>query len=312
MINEDLVSIIMSVYNEKKDNLEKSINSIIKQTYKNIEFIIIIDDPNNKEMCNFIENIAKKCKIIKLFYNDKNIGLTASLNKAIKLCNGNYIARMDSDDISEFTRIEKQLKYLKDNNLDLVGSEVRKIDENDEIIIQKTNKSYSSKCIEKCLKYDNVVAHPSWLLKKEVYIQLDGYRNMPSCEDYDFLIRAVNKKYRIGICDEILLNYRVNLKGISKSNPLKQKLASDYISKRFNKIYSVSVEEVNKYVNKKCTEKAQEKYKKAIRYFDEACRQHNNLFLFIIFILKAFFNSKYIINNFYRIINLRIIRLIYK
>ncbi len=56
-----------------------------------------------------------------------------------------------------------------------------------------------------------------------MYIKLNGYRDMPACEDYDFLLRALNYGYQIGICDDILLNYRINTNGISRKNILKQK-----------------------------------------------------------------------------------------
>ena len=79
------------------------------------------------------------------------------------------VARMDSDDISMPNRLYKQLEYLKLHKLDIVGCETRRITEQEKIVVDKTNISYSPECIMKCLRYGNCVAHPSWFLKRGVY-----------------------------------------------------------------------------------------------------------------------------------------------
>ena len=302
----DLISVIMSVYNEKEEYLKQTIESIKSQTYKNIEFIIIIDDPENVKMCQFIEKITKNDKRITVSYNEKNIGLTASLNRAIGLAHGKYVARMDSDDISEVNRLEKQIEYLKKYKLDLVGSEMRHISSTNEIISELTNKSYSPKCLSKCLKYGNLIAHPTWLLKKEVYISLNGYREMPACEDYDFLLRAIHKGYKIGICDQILLNYRINENGISRKNLLKQQVASNYLSTHYNHIEAISVDKVKKNTERLCTEKSKTNYNKAVYYFEYAYQNTKNKFIFITYLIKALFASRFMCRRLYNILRIQI------
>ena len=129
MIN---MSVIMSCYNERKPDIIKSINSILEQTYKLFEFIIIVDNPKNNEI---IETIKKfKDKRIKVIINEKNIGLAESLNKGISIAKGKYIARMDADDISLPNRFKIQFDYLESHpDIDVVGSNRITIDENDEI-----------------------------------------------------------------------------------------------------------------------------------------------------------------------------------
>ena len=131
-MKDPLISVLMSTYNETHKELEESITSILHQTYSNLEFIIINDNPNNREL-------EERLKLymdsrIKIFSNDKNLGLVNSLNKGINLCSGQYIARMDADDISRLSRIQDELMYLQSNSLDMVGSYIETIDENSETI----------------------------------------------------------------------------------------------------------------------------------------------------------------------------------
>ena len=102
---EPLVSIIMSVYNSE-DYLKEAIDSILGQTYANLEFIII-DDASTDRSLDIVKSYNDKR--ILLIKNEVNIGLAASLNKGIEIARGKYIARMDSDDISLPERCEKQV-----------------------------------------------------------------------------------------------------------------------------------------------------------------------------------------------------------
>ena len=115
MNNKNLISVIMSVYNNQ-NTVEESINSILNQSYKNIEFLIIDDsseDNTYKVLAQFQNH-----KDIKLFRNTDNLGLTKSLNKLIAYSKGDYIARQDGDDISYKKRLELQHKFLNENKLD--------------------------------------------------------------------------------------------------------------------------------------------------------------------------------------------------
>ena len=116
-MNFPIISVIMSVYNEPLDWVQESIDSILQQTFGNFEFIIINDNPNNKELFDFlITNKIKDNRII-IINNDENIGLTKSLNKGLERAKGEYIARMDADDISLPERLEKQINFLNTNHI---------------------------------------------------------------------------------------------------------------------------------------------------------------------------------------------------
>ena len=96
---EAVVSVIMSVFKEPQEYLKHSIDSILTQSFKDFEFIIICDNPSDKNICNFLKVYKSIDYRIKLVINPTNMGLTKSLNIGLKLASGKYIARMDADDI---------------------------------------------------------------------------------------------------------------------------------------------------------------------------------------------------------------------
>ena len=117
-----LVSVLMSTYNESELELRLAIESILNQTYRNIEFIIVSDNPQNTMLQNIINEYQKKDRRIKVILNNENLGLPRSLNKGIEQARGKYIARMDADDISLPNRIEEEMDFMLINNLDMVAA----------------------------------------------------------------------------------------------------------------------------------------------------------------------------------------------
>lgn len=241
---DDLISVIMSTYNESIIEIQESVNSILNQSYSNIEFIIIIDNPNNKELINCLQSFNdQRIRIIK---NKENIGLVKSLNKAIEFSKGNFIARMDADDISELDRLECQKKYLDKENLDLVGGNLNIINENGISISELHFPSYQF-LLKKFLKWGNCIPHPTWLVRKEVYISLNGYRNVPRCEDYDFVCRTLQQKFKIGNVGKVVLKYRIRSDSISNSNKSAQYILRRFISK--NRKEYISEKKIISYLN---------------------------------------------------------------
>ena len=106
------ISVLMGVYNEKISWINESVESILHQSYQNFEFIIIDDNPSNNEVKSYLLNLKEKDERVIVIFNDYNIGLTKSLNKGLAIAKGEYIARMDADDISFVSRFEKQVSYL--------------------------------------------------------------------------------------------------------------------------------------------------------------------------------------------------------
>ena len=112
---------------------------------------------------------------------------------------------MDADDVSTYNRLEIQKKYLEKNEYDLIGGISQMIDESGKSIYSIKKVPTDMNKIKKALRYNQIISHPTWFGKKEVFDKLNGYRNMPLCEDYDFTLRAVLKGFKISNINELVL-----------------------------------------------------------------------------------------------------------
>ena len=110
----ELVSVIIPFY-KKLPFIRRTLNSVIKQTHKKLEIIVVYDD-NDKRELNTLKSICRVDKRIKILVNQKNVGAGKSRNRAMKVSKGNYVAFIDSDDKWNKKKIELQLKYMKKND----------------------------------------------------------------------------------------------------------------------------------------------------------------------------------------------------
>lgn len=249
-----MISVIMSIYKEKKEVLEQAILSIINQTYKNFEFIIVVDNPDNGDAISVLNYYADLDDRIRVIVNKENIGLALSLNVALSKAHGEFIARMDADDIAAINRLEEQYRYLNENDLDLIGSFYEQIGENGEIIkiIREPQKDID---IRRILKYRNCIAHPTFFCKKDLYDCVKGYNNIAFCEDYLFLLKLKEKKIKFGNCPKVLLRYRLTPNGISRKNIIQQQLRTYYLSNYMGVLSNITERELKTYDSSKQGEK---------------------------------------------------------
>ena len=232
-MSDKLVSVIIPVYNVEKF-VEQAIVSIIKQTYKNLE-IIVIDDGSSDATYQIVANLATQDPRIKLYKNERNLKIVKTLNRALSLAQGEYIARMDGDDISVLDRIEKQVAFLESNpDYDLVGCSLISIDENGMEIARYVWFS-NQELLIKLIKYRSLVAHPTWVARKSIYTKLDGYRELSGAEDYDFLLRMTSAKLKYTNLDTYFGCFvRLDRSGNTvNSLGLRQRKRHDYIYKLF-------------------------------------------------------------------------------
>ena len=288
-MSEKLVTVIMSIYNESVSELNKSINSILNQSYRNLEFIIINDNPLNKQLENQLNELVRQDSRVKVYVNNNNIGLVESLNRALGFSHGDYIARMDADDISEPSRIKKQVSCIEQKNLDLIGSSLILIDEQD-VQFGTLHFPTRNEQIVRFMKYGTCLPHPTWLGKKEVFDCLHGYRKALYCEDYDFLLRVLKRGYKVGNCDGYDLRYRVRKCGISQSNYVKQYVLRKYLYKHRDIILQVDEEDILLYLNS-------DKFEEACLAYEDFCTVKKNVkknFLCIFQLLKNSYFWSYI------------------
>ncbi|EBK7539950.1 glycosyltransferase, partial [Salmonella enterica] len=191
-----------------------AINSILNQTFRNYELIIIANGKDASEIATTLKekiNSNQQVKIIETCIGQ----LGFSLNLAISRSKYDIIARMDSDDISHPERLEKQITYLEKNNLDLVGTAINLIDENDTFLGLR---SYPQKnAIFKKIIFKNPFAHPSVMFRKDFFLKHRGYCGGFNSEDYDLWLRMRDSIPRWDNMDEPLLNYRIHSNSTQKS-----------------------------------------------------------------------------------------------
>lgn len=226
-MNLPLISVVIPTYNVEKFVAE-AINSIQHQTYSNLE-IIIVDDCSTDGTYKILQELAKDDRRIKLFRNEKNKRIVESLNFALKQVTGEYVLRMDGDDVSLPTRIEDQYQYLINHpHLDLVGLDYIIIDE-DGNEIQREKHLYDFEEIKRATKYVSPVPH-FWLAKKNVYDKVGEYR-IAGAEDYDFILRALDKGFKISNAPKFLYLHRIRNGNTATSTGLIQKKSFYYIKR---------------------------------------------------------------------------------
>lgn len=265
-MENEKISVIMSTYNEKIEHLKEAINSIINQTYNNIEFIIVLDNPNNIEIRNLVYTYQQKDSRIIVIQNKENIGLTNSLNIALEKATGKYIARMDADDISKKNRLEIQYGYIKKYNIDILGAGVDEIDEEGKIVKKFNAIPCGDTKIKKILNVSTAVLHPTWMVKKQVYLDLNKYDDIHTAEDYAFLLKASKSGKKIDNINISLLEYRLTTNSISRSNVFKQFLTSEYLRKNYHRKYTIK--ELKDYLDKNINNLNMEKFQKTNYYIN--------------------------------------------
>jgi len=204
------ISILMGVYNCKnKEFFEKSIDSIIGQTFKEWE-LIICDDGSTDDTLSVAKKIAQKDKRIKVIGYKTNRGLSYALNECSKHAVGKYYARQDDDDVSIPSRLEKLYLFMETHpEYAVVGSTAQVFDEN-EMLGEYT----VPKCPEKeDFFWKSPFAHPTVMMRAEAFKQVQGYRctkETRRCEDLDLFMRLYAAGYKGYNIQEQLVYYRIN------------------------------------------------------------------------------------------------------
>jgi len=214
------ISILMAVFNGSA-TLKEAIDSILFQTFKDLEFIII-NDGSTDDTLRIIESF--KDARIRLINNKENMGLIRSLNLGLQEASGKYIARMDGDDISMPERLNIQFNYLeKNSDVFLLGTSALIIDENGCVI--KKAKITKGRDVLKILPTGNCLIHPSIMFRNIPNLL---YREkMIHCEDYDFYLRLVTEGRVLKNIDAPLIKYRISPHSISKTKALMQRRQGD-------------------------------------------------------------------------------------
>lgn len=212
---DKLVSIILPCYNAEK-YLNEALLSLVNQTYKKIEIIAINDNSTDNTLA-ILEDFSRKYNNVIVINNNKK-GFGNALNLGISRANGEYIARMDGDDICDIYRIEKQMDYMLQNpKIDLISCFTKSINANGSFNSFDTYLTCTQplSCLFFSL-FENPITHPAVFGKAEILKQ-NPYETVNNVtEDYNLWATLLKKEIKIGNVPQILLYYRKNL--LSYSN----------------------------------------------------------------------------------------------
>jgi len=228
----DLVSIITPYYKKKK-YIELTINSVLQQTYKNFELIIIYDD-QNKEDLNLLKNLTKKDKRIKLYINKKNLGAGRSRNKGIKLCQGSLIAFLDADDLWARNKLKKQIFFMKKSLVDISHTSYHIINSDNKKIGNRIAKDMDHKLLLSSCD----IGLSTVIMKKKIITNKIKFANINTKEDYVLWLKITLHNRKILALKNNLTKWRKLNDSLSASKI--QKLYDGYLVYRKYMNFSIA------------------------------------------------------------------------
>lgn len=211
MEEKEKISVLMSVYkNDNPEWFKMAIDSVCNQTLIPDEVLIIIDGPVSDEIKQVIKDKEEEFTFIRHYQIEQNVGTGRALEIGLPMCKNELIARMDSDDISKPDRFEKQVKFLIENNLDVVGSDISEFCNSPDEVVSIREVPKKEEDIKKYIKSRTPFNHVSVLMKKSKVLESGNYQHMHYCEDYYLWCRMLLVGAKMGNMDEILVNVRMN------------------------------------------------------------------------------------------------------
>ncbi|MBP5268861.1 glycosyltransferase [Ruminococcus albus] len=206
-------SVLMSVYEkELPENLNQSLESMLKQTYPPSDFVLVCDGKLTNALDVIVKSFQNEYKdIFRIVRIDENVGAGKAVNKGIKACRYEYIVRMDSDDVSLRGRcLKEMLMFAMDKKLDIVGSYVEEFDD-------LTDKTLTLKKVplmhDEIMNYSrrrNPFNRQTVAFRKSKALEIGGYSDLKLCEDYDFAVRMLAGGAKGQNIPEVLVRYRVS------------------------------------------------------------------------------------------------------
>ena len=208
----DLVSVIIPFYKKTK-YIHETVDSILKQTYQNIEILIVYDDLEKDDL-NFLKESFSDNHKIKIIVNDTNLGAGLSRNKGIAAAEGSYIGFIDADDLWSKEKISKQISYMKKNNFQISHTSYEIINEEGTILSTRKSKHFDNykKILTSC-----DIGLSSVLLKKELINEEIKFASLKTKEDFVLWLKILKSGFEIGALEESLMSWRKTKGSLSSS-----------------------------------------------------------------------------------------------
>jgi glycosyltransferase involved in cell wall biosynthesis len=213
-----MITVLMPVYNAASD-LRRAIESILGQSYADFEFLII-DDGSIDQSVEIVESYSDRR--IRLFRNEKNLGLSPTLNKGLELAGGELVARMDADDFSYPDRLARQMDYLNAHpDCALVGTGARVLDEGGAV---RDGFDFRSESVYFNLTFGCWIFHPTVMFRKEAVLEVGGYAAFYG-EDFTLWSR-LSRRRRLHVLPEVLVDYRTSSQSLCNARKAEYEAAA--------------------------------------------------------------------------------------
>lgn len=229
-------SVLLSLYYKEKPNFfEESLNSILNQTLKPQQVLVVVDGKITSELQSILDKYASQIETV---YLKENRGLGYSLNVGLTYCTCDYIARMDTDDIAIPDRMEKQVRYLNENpNISAIGGYIAEFQKT----IQENKKKIrvvptDNQKIERFSQFRNPMNHPTVMFRKQDVIDVGNYQMCEGFEDYYLWIRMIINGKKITNLNQIVLYSRVGNDLIKRRSGFKYLKQEVRFQKKIHKI----------------------------------------------------------------------------
>lgn len=252
-MEKDLVDILLTTYNTNIEYLKKQLDSILNQTYKNINIIISDDSSTDNNVKELLKEYEKKDNRIKLYLQEKNLGYIKNFEFLLKKSTAGYISYSDHDDVWYKDKIEKCISKIKKENVDLVYSDCKQIDEKGQIL-QESYIEYKN--MPKVNGKNNILAFSrhiaigcSQMFTKKIKEQMLPFDETVIAHDWINFYLA-SKQYGVAYIDEPLFEYRLHNSNEFGGRSLKQNLS------KWKNEYGKSYKSYKKYRNEKVIKKA--------------------------------------------------------
>jgi glycosyltransferase involved in cell wall biosynthesis len=235
------VSVIIPTYKREVNYLSRAINSIKNQTYMNTEIVIIDDNPSDsvyrKQIMHFMQKYSDDQNVIYIM-NSENIGGALARNKGIEAATGDYITFLDDDDEYLPRKVEKQLKFMTENDCDMSFTNLKLVNENKVIVDYREYSNLNKFDNETLLKY-HIMRHltgtPTFMYKVEKLKKIGGFEDAKMGQEFFLMLKSIEKKLKISYLNECdVVAYRHNDGGISQG---KNKIDGENTLFNFKKKY---------------------------------------------------------------------------
>lgn len=275
MIGPEKLSVLLPVYNTRSDWLSLAIESVLNQTYRDFELLLLNDGSTNPDTLATLAAFEKADNRVRLVHNPENMGLPKTLNRGLTLARYDWIARMDGDDISEPQRFERQLAYLgRHPDIAILGTELVAFGDKQEIFhYAERHEDIATAMLWVCS-----IPHPTVMYRKEVILAAGGYpTDYPNAEDYALWTKIVahHPNVRFAIVPEVLFKYRMTL---SRPDYYKvQQTSTVRIQEELFSSLGLRAEDVRMWFKptSRLTERELQKYEAVLSRDFETLRQHS-------------------------------------